>query len=293
MGFVHYKLLDKKTDKNSFFLDANGAEDHTRKLDFNNSYGILNPYFVINEKGVREYRRYIIGCPIYDPAEQDKQKIVANKQTTLVQFTRGADIDLDEVKGKVLIDWLDGHPWNTSGKNHDPETHDAVFFKWDPKEDVEKDYDIAKAEDEAMIILGLLQKNEERMRAVALVFEETKGLADDKEIYLGLRKVARERPIQFKNSIANRENEVLTDVLKALKYQIIGRDAKAFFYEEDKSVIFATTTKAAKDANSELVTFLMDRKGDIQYRQLLIKIQQKEIELSAPVGLMPPPKAEE
>jgi hypothetical protein len=77
MGFVHYELIDRKQDPDSFFLNPDGTKDFERKLDFTNSYGILNPFFLVKE-GVRHYYQYIAGCAIYDPAEQKKTRDFAN-----------------------------------------------------------------------------------------------------------------------------------------------------------------------------------------------------------------------
>lgn len=282
MGMVMYKLLDFRKDEDSFFINADGTLDNEKKLDFTTTRGILNPFFVTNKLGIREYKRYIAGCGIYDPAEQDKQRIVANRANSVVQIEKGAPIVLDEEKGKVLIDWLDMHPFNTTSVNHDPSLHDAVFFKYDPKAILQKELDNVGAEDEAMDILRMLRKSPERMKAVAMVFQQTANLNSEEEIYLALRKVAMEHPVAFKDSIANKENEVLSDVLKGLKYNIIGKDAKGYYYEADKTLLHPNIVKEQKLANGLLVAFLMSKEGDIHYRQLLIKIQQKEIELNAP-----------
>lgn len=281
---VIYKLLDYKVDEGSFFLNANGVMDMEKKLDFTNTRGILNPFFIINKEGVREYYRYIVGCPTYNPAEQERQKIVANRSNMVLGFEKGAPIVLDNMKGKVLINFLDIHPENINSPNHDPNIHDAVFCKYDPELILQQELDVVTAEDEAIDILRLLRKNPERMKAVALVFESTAGLQGEEAIYLGLRKVATEKPVAFKNSIASKENEVLSDVLKGLKYSIINRDAKGFFYEADRTVMFETPTKDQKIANAALVIYLMTKEGDIHYRNLLIKIQQKEIEMSSPAN---------
>lgn len=278
---VTYQLIDKKVDAGSFFLNADGTKDTEKKLDFTNSYGVLNPYYVIGKDGARTHFRYIQGCKIYDPAEQDKQKIIFNMTTGLVQFEKGAPIVLDEEKGKVLMVWMDGHPNNENSPNHDPNIHEPMFRKLDPKAILQKEMDEVSVADEAMDMLRLLRKSPERMRSVAIVFTHTANLSGDEEIYLGLRKVAMEQPEAFINSIANKENEVLSDVLKSMKYGIINKDAKGYFYEADKAVLFATPDKG-KVADNQLVSFLMTKPGDIHYRQMLIKLQQTEIELNQP-----------
>ena len=84
-NLVTYKLLDRKTDENSFFLNQDGSKDEDRKLDFTNSYGILNPFWVTDKQtGKRVYYQYIEGVDFYDPQEQKKQGIVANMQNSNV-----------------------------------------------------------------------------------------------------------------------------------------------------------------------------------------------------------------
>lgn len=281
---VMYKLLDFMVDEDSFFLNANGKMDTTKKLDFTTSRGLLNPFFIINSEGVRDYYRYIAGCPIYNPAEQEKQKIVANRANMVVGYEKGAPIVLDSIKGKVLINWLDMHPENVDSPNHDPLIHDRVFCKYDPDVLLQKELANVTAEDEAIDILRMLRRNPERMKAVALVFKATAALQGEEAIYLGLRKVATENPVEFAHSIASKENEVLSDVLKGLKYHIINTDAKGFYYEHDRSILFEAATKDQKQATAALAVFLMTKEGDIHYRQLLIKIQQQEIINNAPAN---------
>lgn len=281
---LQYLLLDKKTDLNSFFINADGKEDHDKKLDFTYSHGLVNPFFFTDEKGVRIYKRYIQGCPTYDPAEQEKQKIVATRQNSVVEFVKGAPIVLDETKGKILADWLDMHPENPASPYHDAQVHEACFYKHDPKKVVEQEMDSVKDEDEALEILRVLRKSPERMKSIAVLFEKTKNLIDEQEIYLGLRKAALENPVDFKDSIANRENEILAEVLKAEKYNVINKDAKGFFYEDSKGQILENSVKDMKAANSQLVTYLMSKEGDIHLRQILIKNQQYEIGQTNPVS---------
>lgn len=277
---VQYILIDKKEDQSSFYLNEDGTRDTERKLDFTNSRGILNPFFLIDENGVRQYKQYIVGSSTYDPAEHEKQKIKPTVANSTVQFVKGAPIVLDEKKGKVLIDWLDMHPFNINSTNHDPDLHDAMFKKYDPKEEVKKNIDRVNAEDEATDILKSLRKNPAKMMSVANLFESTRLMHEEDEVYIGLRQIAKEFPIEFKNSIANKENEVLSDVLKGLKYAVITKDAKGFIFA-DEEVLFETTTKAHKEANSELVVYLMSETGDVFYRKLLVRINQKEIELDS------------
>lgn len=284
METVIYRLLDKKTDQNSFFLNADGKRDETRKLDFTNSYGIINPFYLVDSQGIRTYYRYIAGCSMYDPAEQDKQKIVANQQNSVVEFKAGADITLDKQIGGVLSKWLSIHPWNVSSPNHKPGVHEAVFETYDPKVQVLKEFNIATEEDKALETLIDLKRNSERMRSVASLFNETANLSSDEEIYLGLRSLARTQPGLFNNSIGSRENQILADILLSAKTNVIGKDVKGWFFEEDQSTILLTTTKVQKDAEAELVQFLMSKEGEVFYRQLVIKKQQKEIALNAPAG---------
>lgn len=288
---VHFKLLDRKTDDASVFQNSDGSIDETKKLNYTNWMGIPNPFYIL-EKGIRKHFRYIPGCPTFDPVQQEKEKYIFNMTAAKLGYSKGADIILDPELAAPLIEFLKIHPWNTSSPNHDPARHEAMFFTWDPKEDTKKEISLVKVQDEALDNLRYLSKNLEKMRSVALLFAETAGLSDDEEIYLGLRQVAQTRPEDFSASIANKENEVLSEVLKALNYNIIGKDAKAFFYEVDKAVMYPTTTKVDKAAKDELVTFLMSKEGDIHYRQLSIKIQQKELELRSPTGEIPSPKVE-
>lgn len=285
MPLVTYKLLDRKTDENSFFLNQDGSKDDDRKLDFTNGYGILNPFWII-ENGKRVYYQYVVGSDVYDPAEQKKQGIVSNMQTSTVAFNKGADIIVDDDLMAPLVKWLDKHPFNASSPNHVEGRHEKKFFRVDHAKIVQKEFDDANKEDEAMISFALLSKNKDKMRSVAILFNETNHLSTDEEIYLGLRQIAKTKPDIFLESIANKENEVLSQVLKAQTgpYGIIGKDAKGYFYEDDKSLMFQTPTKQKSVAEAELVAYLMSAEGDLHFRKLLIKIQQKEVELNSPLG---------
>lgn len=284
MAFVEFRLLDKKTDPNSFFQNADGTQDKEKKLDYTNLYGVLNPYFILGPEGERIVKRYIAGCKLTDPIEQDKQGYKFNLANSDVKFNQGAPIILDEKKGAILIEWLRGHPMNTSSKNHDKEVHESSFFEYDPKSEIKKEVDTANAEDNALELLLNLRKNEERMKSVAVLFESTQGLSDIGEIYLGLRAIALKTPLSFSASIGNFENQILADILIAEKLNVIGKDAKAWFFEEDGGVILASTTKNRKDAEAELVSYLMSEEGKIFYNQIVIKKQQKEILNTAPAG---------
>lgn len=286
-NLVTYKLLDRKTDENSFFLNQDGSKDEDRKLDFTNSYGILNPFWVVDkETGKRVYYQYIEGVDFYDPQEQKKQGIIANMQNSNVFFNKGADIIIDDQLMAPLVKWMDLHPINSESIYHDPARHDSKFYRVDHTKIIKKELDEATIEDEALLIFGGLRKDKEKMRSVALLFEDTKSLPGDDEIYLGLREIAKKHPKKFIDSIANKENEVLSQVLKAQTgpYGIIGKDAKGYFYEDDKTAIFLTSTKQKTVAEAELVSYLISAEGDLHYRQLLVKIQKKEIDLQSPSG---------
>lgn len=286
METVIFRLLDKKVDKNSFFLNADGTKDLERKLDFTNSYGILNPFYIVETDGVRKYFRYIAGCAIFDPAEQDKQKIVANQQNSTIEFKAGVDIVLDKKLGGVLIRFLEMHPWNTTGPNHTKD-HEDVFFKYDPKAEELKEFKEATEEDRAYEMLIDLARNKDRMRAIAALFSETATLGSDEAIYLGLRALARSKPLLFNSSIGNRENTVLSDVMLCQRINVIARDLKGWFYVGDQTQIMACITRSQKDAEAELVHYLISKEGEVFYQQMLIKKQQMEVELNAPAGLTP------
>lgn len=283
MSFVIYKLLDRKENPDSFFQNSDGTRDTEKKMNFTNSRGLVNPFWAVDKKtGGRVQYQYIEGCPFYDVARQKLEGYIANANNSIVAFAKGVDIIVDEDKMKPLIGWLDIYPGNTKSQYHDANVHEAVFERFDPKEITKKEIAEANAEDEAMDIYRALTKTPERMRSVAMLFDETKGLSDDEEIQVGLRSVAKLKPIVFTSSIANTENKVLSDVLMAKKYGVIGKDAKGYFYEGENGAKLFETAAKEKNADKELVDYLMTKEGDIQYRGLLIKIAQKEVEMNAP-----------
>jgi hypothetical protein len=281
---IIFRLIDRKTDQNSFFLNADGTEDRERKLDFTNTYGILNPFYVTEPGGTRKQYRYIAGCPTYDPVEQQKQGYVFNMENSLIQFKAGVDIVLDKSLGGVLANFLKIHVWNTKSPYHKPGFHDEVFFTYDPQEEVMREFADATDEDRAIEILIDLKKDKVRMRAVSALFPDTANLVNDEEIYLGLRRVALDEPTLFTNSIANRENQVLSDVLISQKLGVIGKDAKGWYFIADQGLILSTGTRGQKDAEAELVNYLMSKEGEVFYRQIVVSKQQKEIEITAPAG---------
>ncbi len=280
MEFVHFRLLDRKTDESSFFQNSDGTKDEDKKLDYTNSYGILNPYFV-NVAGKRVVYQYILGCDIFDPAEQKKQGYIVNMANCLVEFTKGADIILDKDLNAPLIIWLKGHPKNRSSVNYKEIHGEPDFYEFDPKEVLKKEVEDVTAEDEAMDILRELRKKPEKMKAVALVFEGTQLMDDEMQIYLTLRDIAKSDPAGFKKSIASRENDVLADIITALKYNIIIEDAKGYIYKSDSAVILATETKNNKVSKEVLTTYLMSKAGETHLRQIGVLIRKHEIDLES------------
>lgn len=280
---VTFRLLDKKVDQNSHFVNEDGTIDKDKKIDFTHTYGVLNPYFILKD-GVREVRQFIRGCSFFDPVKQKLEGFIPDINNSVVEFKAGGDIILDVEDDKVFIQWMKDHPLNTKSKFHNPEKHDKIFFTYDPKEVQELEVKKASKEDEAMEIVISLKSDPARLRAIGNLFEETAGLLDDSDIYLGLRNLAKENPENFTSSIASRQKSVLGDVKLAQKYGVILRDVKGFSYEGTGASILQPETKNGREWDNELVSFLMSKDGQDHYKQILIKIQQKEIEINAPAG---------
>lgn len=285
MGIVAFRLIDRKVDKNSHFVNEDGTIDETKKIDFTNTYGVLNPYFIL-EKGVRKVHQFIKGCPFFDPEKQKKEGYFPTIENSIVEFKAGGDIILDEDEDKIQIDWMKMHPLNTKSSFHNKAKHDGIFFLYDPKEAQKEQVEAATAEDDALRLVLSLKNDKERLRAIGNLFEETSGLQDDSDIYLGLRNIAKSKPEVFSSSIASKEQAVLGDIRIAKKYVIINKDAKGFYYEETAAVILETTTKGVNDSELELVKFLMSKEGRDHYKQLQVKIAQAEIAQNAPAGAL-------
>ncbi len=281
MGNTMFRLLDKKTDPNSHWVNEDGTKDLSKQIDFTNRYGVLNPYFLLVD-GKREIRQFIRGCSFFDPAEQKKQGYIPDVANSVIDFKAGGDIYADDSDDSVFIEWMKDHPLNINSKYHNPDKHDAQFFTYDPGVKVKKDVEVAVAEDAAMAIVMSLKSDTDKLRSIGKMFEETAGLTEDDVIYLGLRAIAKENPILFTSSIASRENAVLGDILLAKRIAVINRDVKGYFFEDTKAVIFETTIKKDKEADPELVKFLLTEEGREYYSQLLIKIKQKEVEINSP-----------
>ena len=280
---ITFRLLDKKVDPNSHFVNEDGTIDKEKKMDFTNTYGVLNPYYILKD-GKREVRQFIRGCSHFDPVKQKLEGYIPDAVNSVVEFKAGGDIILDVEDDKIQIQWMKEHPLNTSSPYHNQDKHDRVFFTYDPKEVQQKEVEKATAEDKAMEIVISLKKDTARLKAIGDLFEETQGLQDDQDVYLGLRALAKEKPEVFTSSIASREKAVLGDVKIAKKFVVINRDAKGYYYEDTKGIIFETGTKSDKDADVELTRFLMSKEGKDYYRQLLVKIEQKQVEMNAPLG---------
>jgi len=285
MGIVSFRLRDRKVDENSHFVNEDGTIDKGKKIDFTNTYGVLNPYFII-EDGVRKVRQFIKGCAFFDPERQKKEGYFATIENSVVEFKAGGDIILDENEDKFQIEWMKDHPHNTKSSFHNPDKHDKIFFLYDPKAVQKEEVDAATAEDDALRLVLSLKDDQERLRAIGNLFEETMGLQDDNDIYLGLRKIAKSDPAVFSSSIASKEKAVLGDIRIAKKYVVINKDAKGFYYEDTKGVILETTTKGVNDSEAELVKFLMSKEGREHYKQLQVKIAQAEIAQNAPAGVL-------
>lgn len=283
MSLTMFRLLDKKEDQNSYFVNEDGTKELDKKVNFNHRYGVLNPYYIVKEKGVREYRRYIRGCAFFDMERQDKEKYIFDINTGIVEFKAGGDIYVESDEDNALIEWLKDHPNNVDSVYHNKDKHDRQFTTHDPKKVVEEEVKQADQEDKAIALVIKLKDDEARLRAIGNVFQETSGMIDESQIYLELRRIAKETPALFLSSIANKQNAVFGDVRIARKYNIIAKDVKGFIYEDTKALIFETTEKD-KVANEELTRFLMSRDGHDHYRQIQTKIAQAEIAFSAPDG---------
>lgn len=283
---IMFRLLDKKVDEGSHFINQDGTVDQSKKIDFTHRHGVLNPYYYIvkegQDKGKRIYQRYIAGCPFFDIDRQNKEGYVMDSVNGVVEFKAGGDIICDPVENKHLIDWLKNHPMNTSSPYHDPDKHDKQFFTYDPSEAIKKEIDQTDIADKAMGVVFSLKNNPERLKAVANLFAETSGLTDDGEIYLRLRKLSQEDPVTFSESIASQEKAVLGDIMLAKTYALINRNAKGYYHEGTEGVIFEPSAKKDAAADVELAQFLMSREGSEHYKQILVKIRQKEIELNSP-----------
>lgn len=279
-----FRLLDKKEDQNSAFENEDGRKDETRRQDFNNRYGVLNPYFILDKEGKREVRQYIKGCSFFDPIKQKLELYIPGVDNTIVEFKAGGDIILDNEDDAVLIKWLKDHPHNTRSKFHKPDKHDPLFFTYDPKEVQKELRDKATAEDEALELVLSLSKDTNRLRAVANLFEETVGMTDDTDMYLALREKAKEDPAKFTESIGNREKSVQGDIRLAMKLTVINKNAKGFYFEEGGAGIFDIVEKNESKSITEFAKYLMTKEAKESYKQILIKIDQKQIELNAPEG---------
>lgn len=284
-GVVAFKLLDKKADPNSVFVNEDGTKDTTKQIDFTNRYGVLNPYYIIID-GKRETRQFIRGCSFFEPDRQKKEFYIPDISNSVVEFKAGGDIIADADTDRIFIEWIKDHPNNTKSKYHDPAKHDAMFYTYDPKEAKKQVFDKATDEDEAMEIVISLRNDPARLRAVASLFETTDSMYDESEIYVELRRLARENPGNFKESIGNREKAVLADVRIAKKYTVINKDAKGYFYEGTQGTILETTEKKDSVSDMQLVKFLMSKEGREHYKQIQIGISIKELEMSAPTGIL-------
>jgi hypothetical protein len=284
MPITMFRLIDKKVDPNSQFRNEDGTIDPDKKVDFNNRYGVLNPYFIIKKGGVREHRRYIKGCSFFEIDRQNKEGYSFDINTGIVEFKAGGDIYVDDEEDAALIQWLKDHPNNVDSIYHNEDKHDKQFITHDPQKNVLKEIETATEEDEAIGLVIKLKDNPAKLRAIANIFKETSGMTDENSIYLELRRLAKEKPGVFNSSIADKQMSVLGDVRLARKYNIITRDAKAFIYEGTEGIIFPTVEKNDNRADESLAQFLMSREGHDHYKQIQITIAQKEIALNAPVG---------
>jgi len=283
---IMFRLADKKVDEGSHFINQDGTKDLDKKIDFTHRYGVLNPYYYIvkegADKGKRVYQRYISGCPFFDIDRQNKEGYVMDSVNGVIEFKAGGDIICDPVENKYLIDWLKNHPMNVSSPYHDPDKHDKQFFTYDPSEAIRKEIEQTDIADESLKIVLSLKDNPERLKAVANLFTETSGLTDESEMYLRLRKLSQENPAAFTESIASQEKAVLGDILMAKRYALINRNIKGYYYEGTEGVFYEPSSKKDDSADVELAQFLMSKEGSEHYKQILVKIRQKEIELNSP-----------
>lgn len=284
MGLVVFRLLDKKVNTNSVYKNEDGTIDETKKRNFNNIYGLVNPYWVLVKggQGKREVRQYIKGFHSLDPKVQAADGVLPNILNSTVAFKMGEDIWVDPETDGMLLKWLSDHPENVSSPFHNKDVHEKIFETFDPKKIVEAEKASAKMEDQALRIVLSLQDDEEKLKSLANLFEETAGLSDLDEMYLGLRKLAKEKPELFVTSIGNKRQAVLADIKIAKNYNLIGKNAKGYYLESTQAVIFETATSAMKQSDEELLEFLMNKKGHDTYRQIQIEIAKAQVEEDAP-----------
>jgi hypothetical protein len=188
------------------------------------------------------------------------------------------DIEFDEAKKKIL----EIHPWNRKSPYHKPGVNPAIFEEWSAQEEARKVVENVKAEDEAMDIVRGLVNNKKKLDRMAYIFNVSTAFSDE-EIYLELRKKAKETPELFLQSIANKRQDYLGTILKGVDLQVITFNEKGFIWEKEGGLILEKAAKGAMAANQEaLVDYLISEEGATDYKQLLVQIEHAEIDLQKP-----------
>lgn len=266
---VIFKLLDRKE-----IGESKHDSGQDKKIDFPVWHGIKNPTFITDGKGNRRKIRYVKGADSVFVDEQDKRGDVYNPNIDIVGFESGNDIIVSPEFDNTMIEFLRIHPTNPGSPYHNPKSHPAIFEEYSHKKSLQGIINSVELEDEALGIVRSLKSNSEGLRKIAPIFGVS-TLGDDGDIYIELRNKAIENPEVFITSIANKKNAYLSNVRKAVEYNVIVLGAKGYQFTENNAVISIESKN-----EDELVEFLNSEEGDIPYRQILLKVRQKEVEKS-------------
>lgn len=252
--------------------------DETKKLDFAEWYGLKNPFYITEKGGNRVLYRYIKGSSFLKVSEQETAKEVFDPLRDVLGFTSGEDIIVDEEFNMSLARALEAHPNNARSVFHKAGINDVIFTEYIAEEEEKEKLKDVTDEDEAMDIVRSLKKNPERLKVMAYIFGVGTTLSDT-AIYLELRERAMSDPALFISSIANKRNEFLATIRQAVQLQVIGLDAKGYFFEKEKGIILEVTGKNSKQNEADLLDFLMSEEGAEKYKQILILIDHARLDL--------------
>lgn len=263
-----FKLLDRQPISHS-----RHENDSSLALDFPVWAGVKNPYYIINNKGVRVYKRYIKGASTLNMSEQEKNGEKFNVNTDTVGFRSGIDIVIREDFDPLLVEFLRGCPLNTASSNHIKGQHKELFTEYSHEKESQEAFDAADTEDKALEELKVLKDTPEKMKNVAIMFG-INPMLDVMGLYLELRAFVKKEPAKFLTSIANRSNNLTVIINKALQYGVIKRLTSG--YSLGKGVFLRVSDPKESENMRMLFEYLVSDEGTDVYNEVILKNQQYE-----------------
>lgn len=280
-----YEIADKNSS--GFIMDGTGGTQFQQELNAPSVQWIdsRGKRAVQDQDGSVRYQeiRYIAGCDIIDPQEQEKRGFRPNRFEDKIPMTNGFMTVKREGNSIGLYDYLDQVFYNMDATNR-PNTAATRFkeVKLDKKAETLLDED-EKITEAKMIVYSLREDtgnpkkkyryNNDRIDAICRlvgVWDET----EERKLILLLQK-ATTNASEFLEIVLRAEQTVITEISHALDLKVVSFDANVAKFTESKTVIVDLgNDKMKEDIKIEkLSSFLSTEQGNPALTEMRAKLE--------------------